>query len=140
MNPLVVVGLLNLTVWYAVNMVKHNHPWYHEVATPEMKSSRWYSQESRAYHHVILHHDTGESFSGDPFLDPVFDYQLYAFGYLHNKVFSIELGSAAHHAFNCVFDAGSGLLCSAIIYGLLHTASLILPNNQEVSITKTKSN
>jgi hypothetical protein len=135
-NPLVIVSLLNLMVWYAVATVKHKHPWYHEVATPEMKYAMPYSQESRAYHHVILHHDTGESFSGDPFLDVVFDYQLYAFGFLHNKVFGIQLGSLAHHLFNTVFDCASGLICNIIIFGLLHACAMFMPAEN----SKTKSN
>jgi hypothetical protein len=151
----------------------------------------------RAYKHVIIHHDTGESFSGDYFFDFVFDYQLYAFGYLHNKVyisslcvcvcvfvciyiyieqnccfkynvssfslvgcfftssylhlhlycffyiwkkkkkvFGITLGSPAHHLFNCAFDAGSGILCTGIIYTLLQAGAMLLPGMK----SKAKAN
>jgi hypothetical protein len=139
-NPLVLICLLNLMLWFAVSNVKHYHPWYHEVATPEMKYAMPYSLESRAYHHVILHHDTGESFSGDPLLDFVFDYQLYAFGFLHNKVFGIQLGSPAHHMFNAVFDCASGIICNIVIFCLLHACAVLMPATQDNSKAKTKNN
>jgi len=62
--------------------------------------SAWpYTLESRAYKHAIVHHESGESFSGDPFLDPLFDYQLFAFGILHNDVLKLTIGSPAHYLF-----------------------------------------
>ena len=35
-----------------------------------------YTLEWRAYYHAVVHHRNGESFSGDPFLDPVYDAQV----------------------------------------------------------------
>ena len=45
-----------------------------------------YTLEWRAYYHAVVHHRNGESFSGDPFLDPVYDAHLYGHAYFHNRV------------------------------------------------------
>ena len=50
-------------------------------------ASAWpYTDDYRAYMHCIVHHASGESFAGDPVLDPIFDWQLHAFGHYHNTV------------------------------------------------------
>jgi hypothetical protein len=52
------------------------------------------------------------------------------------KVFGITLGSPAHHLFNCAFDAGSGILCTGIIYTLLQAGAMLLPGMK----SKAKAN
>ena len=61
------------------------------MATKEMAGAWPYTDDYRAYKHCIVHHDTGESFAGDPVLDPLFDWQLHAFGNLHNNVLGLKL-------------------------------------------------
>lgn len=126
-NPYVIAALTNIGVWLAVTTVKTQHTIYHQKATKEMASAWPYTWESRAYKHVIVHHDTGESFSGDPFLDPVFDFQLHAFGKLHNDVFGLELNTPGHYAFSTIFDLVGGALCIAILFLYLHIGACLIP-------------
>jgi len=125
-NPWVVVALLNLAIWFVVSTVKHKHPLYHVVATPEMVNAWPYTFESRAYKH-IMHHDTGESFSGDPLLDPLFDWQLHMFGRLHNSVLKLTLNTPGHFAFATIFDHMSGAACVAMMFLYLHIGACITP-------------
>ena len=138
-NPWVVVALLNLGIWLAVSTVKHKHPIYHQIATPEMANAWPYTFESRAYKHVIVHHDTGESFSGDPFLDPLFDWQLHAFGYLHNVAFGLTLNTPAHYAFATVFDHVGGAACMAVLWLYLHIGACIAPSAPALAKAEPKS-
>jgi hypothetical protein len=139
-HPSVVVALLNLAIWGAVATVKHKHPLYHEIATPAMASAWPYTSESRAYKHVIVHHDTGESFSGDPFLDPLFDWQLHLFGQLHNAVLKLALNTPAHYAFATLFDHLGGAACAAVLWLYLHLGACIAPSPlAAAAATKAKS-
>ena len=127
-DPWVMVALMNLGIWFAVSEVKHKHPVYHQIATPEMASAWPYTLESRAYNHVIVHHDSGYSFSGDPMLDPLFDFQLYAFGFFHNKVLGLTLNTPAHYAFATAFDLLSGGACATVLWFYLHAFKYIAPS------------
>lgn len=126
-NPWVLVGLLQVQAFIAVRTVGKNHPVYHEMAkngpSPAMMSALPYSHEWRAFKHCITHHDDGLSFSGDFFLDPVWDLFLYAFSYLHNDIFRIQLGSWGHNAFSCAGDVAMGAMSIGLIYMLLHVAA-----------------
>jgi len=134
-NPYVLIGLLQVQTFIAVRQVGKNHPVYHDMAkdgaTPAMLSALPYTTEWRAYKHCITHHDNGLSFSGDFFLDPFWDAFLYAFSFLHNDVFKIQLGSTAHHVFSCAGDAAMGLMGVGLIYTGLHIASWFVPAPME---------
>jgi hypothetical protein len=73
-----------------------------------------------------VHHRNGESFSGDPFLDPIFDSQLYAHSFLHNKIFRIEMGSNSHFIFSMIADMAMGLINVVVILMSLHAATSIV--------------
>jgi len=136
-NPWVLVGLLQIQTYIAVRNVGQSHPIYHEMAkngaTPAMLSSLPYTREWRAFKHCITHHDTGLSFSGDFFLDPFWDAFLFAFSFLHNQVFKIQLGSWAHHAFSAAGDAAMSLMSVCLIAILLHVGTwFVVPASGKV--------
>jgi len=123
-NPWLVIGLSQLLLLFALTVVGKNHPKYHEMAingsTPEMDNAWPYTRAWQAYKHVIVHHDNGLSFSGDVFLDPIWDTFLYAHAFLHNIVFKIQLGSTVHYLFSTVADMVMGLLGVGLLRIGLH--------------------
>jgi len=130
-NPWVAMGLMQLFVLFALTVVGKNHPLYHALAingsTPEMDNAWPYTFAWQAYRHVIVHHDNGLSFSGDVFLDPIWDGFLYTFAFVHNTMFKIQLGSVAHFIVSTVGDIMMGLLSTGIIYILLHLGVSVMP-------------
>ena len=73
------------------SIVPPARPIYHEMVNNgtyvDAMDNAWpYTLEWRAYYHAVVHHRNGESFSGDPFLDPVYDAHLYGHAYFHNRV------------------------------------------------------
>jgi len=132
-NPWLAMGLLQLLILGALTTVGNMHPVYHVMAangtTPELDNAWPYTVAWRAYMHCIVHHDNGLSFSGDPFLDPVFDGFLYAFAFLHNTLFKIHLGSAAHFLLNTVADAVMGLIGVVFCYAALHLGVSFIPSS-----------
>jgi len=66
---------------------------------------------------------------GDFFLDPLFDFQLHAFGYLHNTFLGLgsKLGSPSSLAFSAIFDMAGGVMCSVVLYIYLHIGAFFLP-------------
>lgn len=125
------IGMLQLLILAAFTQVGRMHPVYHEMsangATPAMLNSWPYTTLWRAFKHCITHHDSGYSFSGDLFLDPVHDYYLDAFSYVHNNVFHAELGSFTHLLLSTVSDAVMGIVTIAILYATLYVGTLFLP-------------
>ena len=79
-----------------------------------------YTLEWRAYYHAVVHHRNGESFSGDPFLDPVYAAQLYGHAYFHHRVLGIPMGSAAHFIFSAAADMVMGAVGVAVLWLYLH--------------------
>lgn len=125
-SPLCIAAILNISLYVAAETVGRNHPKYHEMVTPEMVNSWPYTQEWRAYKHCIVHHDNGESFSGDPFLDPVFDSLLYLFAYLHNTVFQLQLETLPHYIFVWLFNMLTGGVSLTVLYGIMRLCSLFM--------------
>ena len=116
LRPGIQVALVNLGVHLIAYQVKNNHPHYHAIATPAMAHAWPYTTEYRAYSHVITHHTTGKKFAGDFFLDPLFDTALVIYGWLHNEVLGLHLGTVSHHVFAMAFDAILGGVCLALIW------------------------
>jgi len=131
-NPILAIGLLQLLILLAFKTVGKMHPVYHEMAangsTPELENAWPYTPAWRAYMHCIVHHSSGLSFSGDPFLDPIYDTFLYIFAFLHNQVFKISLGSALHFAFSTVADMVMGIMGVLIMYSILHIGAFFIPS------------
>lgn len=131
-DPYLLIGLFQLFMWVALKQVGRNHPIYHEWAkdgaTPEMMSALPYTSMWRAYKHCIVHHDNGLSFSGDFFLDPLYDAYLYAFAYIHNTLLRIPLGSAAHYVVSTASDAFMSVLNVFLLYVALRAGSLVIPH------------
>jgi hypothetical protein len=130
-NPWFAIGLLQLILLGELTLVGRMHPVYHEMAingsTPEMDNALPYTKGWLAYKHVIVHHDNGLSFSGDVFLDPVFDAFLYVFAFFHNTLFNITLGSYAHVIANTIADMAMSVVGVVIIYSLLQLGVFIIP-------------
>ena len=125
LNPVVMVGGVQVFIWVAVTTVKKKHPIYHEMVNNgtyvEAMESAWpYSLEWRAYYHAVVHHRSGESFSGDLFLDPVYDAQLYGHAFLHNDVLGITMGSGAHYVFSTIADMVMGGVGILVLFVYLH--------------------
>lgn len=143
LDPWVLVGLLQVQAYIAVRTVGQNHPVYHEMTkngpSPAMMVALPYTSEWRAFKHCITHHDDGLSFSGDFFLDPFWDMFLYAFAYLHNVVFRLQLGSWGHHVFSCAGDVAMGAMSIGLIYLLLHVAAwFVVPSTPSPLSAKDK--
>ena len=124
-NPVVMVGGVQLFIWVALSEVKKSHVVYHDMVnngtyTEAMQNAWPYSSAWRAYYHAVVHHRNGESFSGDLFLDPVYDAQLYGHAFLHNDVLGITMGSQAHFLFSIVADMVMGMVGIIVLFMYLH--------------------
>jgi len=128
-NPWLAIGLLQLTLLFALKMVGQMHPVYHQMAangsTQEMDNAWPYTNAWRAYMHCIVHHDSGLSFSGDLFLDPVWDRFLYVFAFAHNTLFNIKLGSVGHFFASTAADMVMGVIGVVILYSLLQVGAFL---------------
>lgn len=142
LNPALTIGLLQVTMFLAINQVGKMHPVYHDMArngsTPEMDNALPYTHAWRAFKHCITHHDNGYSFSGDLFLDPLWDGFLDTMAYLHNHVWHITFGSPMHYLFSMLADAIMGMMGVGIIYGSAFLLSLVF-TGKEKNATKVKS-
>jgi hypothetical protein len=134
-NTFLGIGLLQVLVLVAVTIVGKMHPIYHEWAvngsTPEMDNAWPYTAQWQAYKHCIVHHDNGQSFSGDLFLDPLWDAFLYGFAFLHNSVFKIKLGSAAHFAMSALGDMAMNVLGIALLSVVLRVGLFFVPSSEK---------
>jgi hypothetical protein len=130
-NAWFAIGLLQLILLAELTVVGKMHPVYHAMAingsTPEMDNAWPYTKPWLAYMHCIVHHDSGLSFSGDVFLDPVWDTFLYVFAFFHNNLFNITLGSYAHVIANTIADMAMSVVGVAIIYSLLQLGVFLIP-------------
>jgi len=114
-----------LSLMNVIYQVKTAHPRMHEIATPEMLQAPIWSFEWRAAQHVFVHHGNGDAFGPSFIFDPIFSVALYLYGFLHNTVFGLTLGSWSHYVFAITFDVGLGMVVGALImavYVLTHAA------------------
>jgi hypothetical protein len=130
-NPWFAIGLLQLILLAELTVVGKMHPVYHAMAingsTPEMDNAWPYTKPWLAYMHCIVHHDSGLSFSGDLFLDPVWDAFLYVFAFFHNTLFNIPLGSYAHVIASTIADMAMSVVGVFIMYSLLQLGLFLIP-------------
>jgi len=130
-NPYVVLALANVQMFMAVRQVGRMHPVYHDMArngiTPELQYALPYTSAWRAYKHCITHHDNGLSFSGDLFLDPLWDGFLLAFAYVHNSILHITAGSNAHFLASTIADGAMGMMGTGVMYFILSLFSRFIP-------------
>jgi len=134
-NSILMFALLQISVHVALSTVGYQHPVYHQMTRESMENAWPYTLAWRAYKHVVVHHGNGESFSGDFFLDPVWDAQMYLYGYLHNDVLKLTVGSAAHYTFAVVMDMLMGTIGVAVVYAYLHIGALFLTENKSAAVT-----
>jgi len=122
--------MLNIGAFMALSQVFNSHPKYHAVAdggvTPELLKAWPWTFEWHAYYHVIVHHDKGYSFGGEPLLDHWFDFQLDAASFLHNKVFKLQMGTTPHYIFATVLDIFQSVSGMLVIWLALRIASYFL--------------
>jgi len=115
-----VVAMLNVGAQLALNMVLNNHPRYHAAAdgglTPELQSAWPWTFHWFAYYHVIVHHDRGYSFGGEPLLDPFYDWQLDMGSFLHNDILKLQLGTYGHYLFVTLWDVFQSLSGMLVIW------------------------
>jgi len=130
LNPWMVVAMMNIGAQLALQMVLNNHPRYHAAAdggmTPELASAWPWSFHWFAYYHVIIHHDSGYSFGGEPVLDPFYDWQLDAGAYLHNDILKLQLGTYSHYVFVTLWDLFQSLSGMIVIWIIVRMAAFPL--------------
>jgi hypothetical protein len=143
-NIWMVLGMINLAMYFIVAMVSANHPIYHAMAingsTPEMDNAWPYTRAWRAYAHCITHHQTGYSFGGDLFLDPIWDYQMDAFAWGHNQLFKLEAGSMGSNIFGMLHDSLQNIIGIFVIWIVSRLAALVMDDvSAEVEPSKKKN-
>jgi hypothetical protein len=142
-NIWMVLGMINLAMHFALAMVGGNHPVYHAMAingsTPEMDNAWPYTHAWLAYAHCITHHQTGYSFGGDLFLDPIYDRQMDAFAWGHNKLLNLQVGSMGSNLFSMVFDSLQNMIGIVIIWGFIRLAALVMDDVPTVEPSKKKN-
>jgi len=141
-NIFMVLAMLNLSVYFAYSMVAENHPVYHAMAvngsTPEMDNSWPYTKPWMAYAHCITHHDSGYSFGGDFFLDPIYDKQLDVYAMGHNAVLNLQVGTFSSNVFAWAFDSVQAILGVVVIYAIIHFCALFMDDHEKLSPSKSE--
>jgi hypothetical protein len=133
-NPYMIISMMNIGSHLALMTVMNNHPLYHKVAdggvTPELLKAWPWTFNWFAYFHVIVHHDKGYSFGGEPLLDPFFDLQLDVGSFLHNTVFKLQLGSPAHYLFVIVWDAFQFIAGMVVIWAAVRVGGYFMKDQK----------
>jgi hypothetical protein len=137
LSPELMIGLMQITMYLTISQVGQMHPVYHKMSengsTPAMDNALPYTHEWRAYKHCITHHDNGYSFSGDLFLDPLWDFFLDGIAMMHNQVLKIPFGTPQHYAFSMVADALMGTMGIGLLFTLSYGLGLVFGSNESKS-------
>ena len=107
--------------------LENRHTKFHDLARPEWKDALPFSFKYKAYHHVFVHHDDGDSFGSSAAFDGFFSKCFHLFADLHNK-YGGGLGgvnSPKHYLFCIVFDAVMGGVILCMVYAMLATAAYL---------------
>lgn len=124
------IGFTQIFLFVMVERVKEMHPIYHEMTKNGVSSNIVnalpYTHEWRAYKHCVIHHNNGLSFSGDLFLDPIYDFYLYLYSYVHNNIITIPVGSPMHYIVSICSEVFTTLIGVVLIYIFIYIAKMIL--------------
>lgn len=107
-----------LTANYFKWFLQHRHTAYHELARPEWKDSLPFSFKYKAYTHVFVHHDDGDSFGSSAIFDPIFSWWFDVYAYVHNDLLGLKIETASHYLYAIVADTLFGLFLLGLVYAI----------------------